>query len=74
MIRLCGGGRRVLGVRERAMYFMLKQFSNIEMALILLVVARFLTILAELIMLTIAIIIGVRYGYFSGLGKTINSG
>lgn len=63
-----------LGVREGAMYFMLKQFSNIETALILPVVARFLTILGELIMLTIAIIIGIRYGYFAGLGKTINRG
>ena len=53
---------------------MLKQFSNIEAALILPVVARLLTFVAELVMVTIAIAIGFRYGYFSGLGKTINGG
>lgn len=63
-----------LGVREGTMYFMLKQFSNIEAALILPVVARLLTFVAELFMLTIAIAIGFRHGYFSGLGKTINGG
>jgi hypothetical protein len=59
-----------LGVREGAMFFMLKQFSNIEVALILPVVARMLTIIVELLMVIIAIIIGVRYGYFSKLSKS----
>jgi hypothetical protein len=63
-----------LGVREGTMYFMLKQFSNIEAALILPVVARFLTIIVELVIAIIAIIIGIRYGYFSGLGKTMKGG
>lgn len=59
-----------LGVREGTMFFMLKQFSNIEAALILPVVARILTIIVELLMMTIAIIIGVKYGYFSKLAKS----
>ena len=58
-----------LGVREGAMFFMLKQYSNIQAALILPVVARFLTIIVELLMLIVAIIIGIRYGYFTKIGK-----
>lgn len=59
-----------LGVREGTMFFMLKQFSSIEAALILPVVARILTIIIELLMMIIAIIIGVKYGYFSKLAKS----
>ena len=61
-----------LGVREGTMFFMLKQFSNIEAALILPVVARFLTIIVELLMVIVAIIIGMKYGYLNGIGKKNN--
>lgn len=64
-----------LGVREGALFFMLKQYSNIQAALILPVVARFLTIIVELLMVIIAIIIGMKYGYFRGIGiKDMKSG
>jgi len=59
-----------LGVREGAMFFMLKQFSSIEIALIIPVAARLLAIIVELFMAIIAIIIGIRYGYFPKLMKT----
>jgi hypothetical protein len=59
-----------LGVREGAMFFMLKQFSTIEIALIIPVAARLLAIIIELFMAIIAIIIGIKYGYFSKLVKT----
>jgi hypothetical protein len=63
-----------LGVREGMMFLMLKQFSNIEVALILPVVARMLTIIVELSMLIIAIIIGMKYGYFHELIKSRQKG
>ena len=59
-----------LGVREGAMFFMLKQFSTMEIALIIPVAARLLAIIVELFMAIIAIIIGIKYGYFSKLVKT----
>jgi hypothetical protein len=58
-----------LGVREGAMFFMLKQFSSIEAALILPIATRLLLTVVELFMGIIALIIGFRYGYFSGLPK-----
>jgi hypothetical protein len=53
-----------LGVREGAMFLMLKQFSSVETALILPIAARLLTIILELLMGIIGIIIGMKYGYF----------
>lgn len=53
-----------LGVREGAMFFMLKQFSNVETALILPIVIRLLYLMVELFMGIIGIIIGMKYGYF----------
>jgi len=58
-----------LGVREGAMFFMLKQFSSIGAALILPVAARLLITVVELFMVGIAIIIGVKYGHFPKLAK-----
>jgi hypothetical protein len=59
-----------LGVREGAMFFMLKQFSNIETALILPIAARLLGLIVELSVGIIAIIIGMKYGYFPELTKS----
>ena len=59
-----------LGVREGTMFFLLKQFLNIETALILPIVVRLLTIIVELIMLILALIIGLKYGYFYSLMKS----
>ena len=56
-----------LGVREGAMFFMLKQFSNVETALILPIAARLLSLIVELFAGIIAIIIGIKYGYFPKL-------
>ena len=53
-----------LGVREGAMFLMLKQFSSVETALILPIAARLLTIIVDLLMGIIGIIIGMKYGYF----------
>ena len=58
-----------LGVREGAMCFMLKQFSNIEGVLILPVHSRFLIPLVALLMAVTAIIIGLKYGYFHDIEK-----
>ena len=59
-----------LGVREGTMFFLLKQFLNIETALILPIVVRLLTIIVELIMLILALMIGLKYGYFYSLMKS----
>lgn len=59
-----------LGVREGTLFFVLRQFSNIEAALILPVVARFLTIIVEFLMVSIAIIIGIKLGYFNDVIKS----
>jgi uncharacterized membrane protein YbhN (UPF0104 family) len=59
-----------LGVREGAMFFMLKQFSNIETALVLPIAARLLYIIVELLMGIAAIIIGMKFGYFPELIKS----
>jgi len=58
-----------LGVREGAMFFMLRQFSGIEAALILPIATRILLTVIELFMGIVALIIGLRYGYFSGLAN-----
>lgn len=58
-----------LGVREGTMFFMLKQFASIEAAVILPVLARLFTIIDELVILIIAVIIGLKFGYFNHLGK-----
>lgn len=63
-----------LGVREGAMFFMLKQFSGIEAALILPIVTRLLLTVVELFMVIVALIIGLRYGYFSGLADNGSEG
>ncbi len=52
-----------LGVREGALFFMLKQFSNIETALILPFAMRLMVIIVELFFAIIALITGIRYGY-----------
>lgn len=53
-----------LGVREGTMFVLLKQFSNIQAALILPLVARLLTIGVELFMGLLGLVIGLKYGYF----------
>jgi hypothetical protein len=58
-----------LGVREGAMFFMLKQFSNIETALILPIAVRLLSTIVEFFMGIIGIMIGIKYGYFPKLAK-----
>jgi glycosyltransferase 2 family protein len=59
-----------LGVREGAMFFMLKQFSSIEIALILPIAARLLMTVVELFMGIIGIIMGIKCGYFPDLSKS----
>jgi hypothetical protein len=59
-----------LGVREGAMFFMLKQFLSIETALLLPIAARLLMLIVEFIMGLIGIIIGMKYGYFPEPAKT----
>jgi len=56
-----------LGVREGTMFFMLRQFSSIEAALVLPIAARLLSVIVEIIGVGIAVIVGMKYGYFSGL-------
>jgi len=58
-----------LGVREGTMFFMLRQFSGIEAALILPIATRILLTVVELFMGIVALIIGLRYGYFSELAN-----
>ena len=60
---------RGLGVREGAIFLMIRQFSSMETALILPIATRLLLIVVELFMGIIALIIGLGYGYFSGLSK-----
>jgi glycosyltransferase 2 family protein len=54
-----------LGVREGALFFVLKQFANIETALILPFATRLMVIIIELLFAILAIIVGIRYGYLS---------
>ena len=53
-----------LGVREGAMFLMLKQFSNIQTALILPIAARLGFLVIEVLAVMTAIMIGIKYGYF----------
>lgn len=53
-----------LGVREGTMFFLLKQFSTVQAALILPLVARLLTVAVELAMGLLGAVIGVKYHYF----------
>jgi uncharacterized membrane protein YbhN (UPF0104 family) len=53
-----------LGVREGAMFMMLKQFSTVEIALILPIAARLLCVIADLFLGIAGIFIGIKYGYF----------
>jgi hypothetical protein len=59
-----------LGVREGALFFILKQFSNIETALILPIAGRLMVVIGEILYTIIAIIIGLRYGYLSKSGES----
>jgi len=59
-----------LGVREGALFFMLKQFSNIETALILPIAVRLMVVIGEILYAIIAVIIGLRYGYLSRSKKS----
>jgi hypothetical protein len=54
-----------LGVREGALFLLLKQFSSIETALILPIAGRLMIIAGEILYAIIAIIIGLKYGYLS---------
>jgi len=58
-----------LGVREGTMFFLLKQFSSIEAAVILPILGRLLIITAELLLLMMAVIIGVKFGYFNKINQ-----
>lgn len=59
-----------LGVREGALFLVLKQFSNIETALILPIAGRLMVVMGEILFAVIAIIIGMRYGYLSKSPKS----
>jgi uncharacterized membrane protein YbhN (UPF0104 family) len=58
-----------LGVREGAMLVMLKQFTNVETALILPIVMRLIYIIIDLLLGIIAILVGMKYGYFPNQEK-----
>ncbi len=60
-----------LGVREGAMLVMLKQFSNIETALILPIAMRLIYIIIELLLGITGILAGMKYGYFSKQVKSL---
>lgn len=60
-----------LGVREGAMFLMLKQFLSIETALLLPIAARLLMLIVEFIMGLIGIMIGMKYGYFPKPAKSL---
>jgi glycosyltransferase 2 family protein len=57
-----------LGVREGAMFFMLKQFSNIDVALILPIVMRLIYIIIELMLGITGILIGMKTRFFRNDG------
>jgi len=61
MVFISPGG---LGVREGAMFVMLKQFSNIEAALILPIATRLVLIIIDVLLGVIGIWLGVKYRYF----------
>lgn len=53
-----------LGIREGTMFIMLKQFSNLEIALILPIAMRLVYIIIELLFGIIGILVGMKYDYF----------
>ena len=59
-----------LGVREGVMLLMLKQFSNIEIALVLPIVMRLIYVIIDLLLGIIGIIVGMKYGYFPNQAKS----
>jgi len=59
-----------LGVREGMMFVMMKQFSTVEVALILPLAARLLCIIADIFLGFVGIYIGIRYGYFPKVAKS----
>jgi glycosyltransferase 2 family protein len=54
-----------LGVREGVMFVMLKQFSNIEAALILPIVTRIVVIIIDILLGASGIWLGIKYQYYS---------
>jgi hypothetical protein len=59
-----------LGVREGTMFVMMRQFSTVEVALILPLAARLLCIIADIFLGFVGIYIGTRYGYFPKMAKS----
>ena len=55
-----------LGIREGTMFMMLRQFSTVEVALILPLAARILCIMSDLLLGSVGMYVGLRYGYFPG--------
>jgi uncharacterized membrane protein YbhN (UPF0104 family) len=53
-----------LGVRESAMFVMLRQFSNIEAALILPIATRLVLITIDILLGVIGIWLGIKYRYY----------
>ena len=62
-----------LGIREGTMFVMLKQFSNVETALILPIAMRLIYIIIELLLGIIGILVGIKYGYFPKQAKSRKS-
>jgi len=62
-----------LGIREGTMFFMLKQFSSVQAALILPVAARALTIVVELLMGLLGVMIGMTCHYFPRWGDHLRT-
>ncbi len=59
-----------LGIREGTMFVMLKQFANVETALILPIAMRLIYIIIELLLGIIGILVGMKYGYFPKQAKS----
>ena len=59
-----------LGIREGSMFVMLKQFANVETALILPIAMRLIYIIIELLLGIIGILVGMKYGYFPKQAKS----
>jgi glycosyltransferase 2 family protein len=60
-----------LGIREGTMFVMLKQFSNVEIALIIPIAMRLIYIIIELLLGIIGILVGMKYGYFPKQAKSL---
>lgn len=56
-----------LGVREGMMFIMLRQYTTVEVALILPIAARLLCIISDLVLGALGIYVGMRRGYFPRL-------